>query len=115
MKKVFTALQLKGIYSVMQNMHSEAVKGNWPELDRLDSQRRELLEAGTPSAQHEAAKNTPEYVELRTKILQLDTAINDKVSNARQLLINENRDFTAQLNAKKGYQNVAAIQSRSYG
>lgn len=115
MNGALTISELVKVHTLMLSMLEEAVNANWQELNRLDSERRVLLEQKNNSPL--VAPSTPgqDYDDWCQKILTLDAQINETVKTARQQLINENRGLNAQMNAKKGYQSAATIQATTYG
>lgn len=115
MSEALTIAQLVKVHTLMLSMLEEAVNANWQELNRLDSERRVLLENKNNNPLAEQSKSGADYEDWCQKILALDTQINDTVLAARQQLIKENRELTAQMNAKKGYQTTATIQTTTYG
>lgn len=115
MSQALTIAQLVKVHTLMLSMLDEAVNANWQELNRLDSERRVLLDENSSSTLTEQSKPGADYEDWCQKILTLDTQINETVQAARQQLIKENRELTAQMNAKKGYQTTATIQTTTYG
>lgn len=115
MSGALTISELVKVHTLMLSMLNEAVNANWQELNRLDSERRVLLEQNNNSPLGDKATPGADYDDWCQKILKLDSHINETVKSARQQLINENRGLTAQVNAKKGYQNAASIQATTYG
>lgn len=128
--------KLDALHRIMRAMLNEAASANWPELARLDNERRVLLEyselqtatkVDVTAEQPEAVNNTPDetkvaqehdrdpvYETLCKKLKSLDKQINETVENARELLVNETRDHRAQVTAKKGYDQANSIQYATY-
>lgn len=128
--------KLDALHRIMCAMLNEAASANWPELARLDNERRVLLEysevqtatkVDVTAEQPEAVNNTPDetkvaqehdrdpaYETLCKKLKSLDKQINETVENARELLVNETRDHRAQVTAKKGYDQANSIQYATY-
>lgn len=107
--------ELVKVHSVMLSMLEQAVNANWQELNRLDSERRILLENKNDSPVNRAITSNVDYKDWCNKILELDAKINETVVQAKKDLMKESRDLTAQKNAKKGYQNAASMQATTYG
>ena len=103
--------ELELLIGIMKKMEHAAIQENWQELSRLDNSRRELLQynsgieqckAGSVACKSHTATES-RYAELVTEILHLDKLIMKTASNARSKLLAENRDLSAQVNAKANY------------
>ncbi|MFK8077127.1 MAG: hypothetical protein AB8B84_11110 [Granulosicoccus sp.] len=114
MKSLLALSVLVKVHGVMLSMLEEAEKANWQELNRLDSERRSLLENDQNSV-IVGKRTSNEYDDWCKKILKLDAEINRTVIVAKQNLVKEGRGMNAQINAKKSYEDAASKLTTTYG
>ena len=109
---VLSQSELQRLITIMRKMERAAIEKNWQELSRLDDLRRELIEydaakevsAGESSVQKSNMAENTMHTDLVNEIVQLDALIIESVLNARHKLLAENRDLSAQVNAKARYE-----------
>lgn len=124
---------LKRIHQIMEAMLEQANQENWHELMRLDGERRVVLnytadvpEAGTPNRSGNKQIDTgsigtttrpfsAEHQILGKQLAELDQAINKKLNESRQSLVEQTRGLRAQVSAKKNYERVNSAQVSTYG
>ena len=104
--------QLQSLITIMREMERAATEKNWHELSRLDDYRRELIEydageevgAGESSVQTSNTRDKFMRADLVNEIVKLDALIIESALKARHKLLAENRDLSAQVNAKARYE-----------
>lgn len=117
MSQPLTIEALVSIHALMQLMLQEAVSGNWQALNELDAKRRDIIQLqGTSTNTAKATASTTDHDKKKynswcENILQLDTQITETVQNAKQKLVEENRNMRNQVIAKKGYAQAASSNS----
>lgn len=120
------------LVEIMNDMHDSAITSNWEQLDRLDKERRKILQVSPTTnlnSENDVGADTLHEKHLLDKgvdiksaslsdakrdfliaeIRNLDKQILDVVQSGRQRLLDENRGLSAQLKAKELYAKTSSI------
>lgn len=129
--------KLLKLLSIMQQMLVEATQANWQELDRLDNERRILIDfdpgfdktktiykatvvsrSDNPGTIHrsnwtdsDCNSNNMDIKTLTKQIMQLDLSIMKTVTEARGMSLDQNRVLADQVKAKDCYARTSTITS----
>jgi hypothetical protein len=144
MTKPLTHNELESLISIMKKMLVEANNSNWQALNRMDGERRTILQHHENSIQSTHVSNefyadqrdqnqrsiteleragiddsrksqeTLNYRELVAKVVELDKKLISTVQDARQDLLLKKRQNTNQFKAKQGYAEASSL-SLSHG
>lgn len=95
--------ELVEIKNIMEKMLVEAQQANWSELNRLDSERRSIIQSDENYVVDPNVQSTMSRRELSILIRKLDDTVNDVVLTAKKNLQNENRNHSKQVAALRGY------------
>lgn len=120
MRNALSHSKLLKLLGIMNKMLTTAKQENWQELDRLDSERRMLIDYDSEFSISRQSINVhtateiardSEYATLSKQIEQLDRAIMKTVTDARKLSLDQNRGLAGQVKAKNVYAQTSAITS----
>lgn len=103
MNNALTIPELVKIKNIMEKMLVEAQQANWTELNRLDSERRSIIQSDKNYVVDPNVKSTMSRSELSILIRKLDDTVNDVVLTAKKNLLQQNRHHTKQVAALRGY------------
>lgn len=124
--------ELERLIAIMRKMHQEAEKADWQALARLDDERRALIQydvakrslsdepllATLSFSNPGNAQNADKLVHSRkdeqyelmiAEIRKLDRQIISGVQAAREALLVQNRDLSAQVKAKQLYAQTSSM------
>ena len=93
----------------MEEMLREARDSNWQALNRLDSERRVIIESNLQTSNGPLTSSKESKRLLAHRIQELDAALNQIVLQARENLVNENRQHACQVKAMQGYAQANAL------
>lgn len=141
MTKPLTHSELESLISIMNRMLVEANSSNWQALNRLDSERRVILQykdklnqstpasenysddqrllqtasvtnqAGVDSIGNGDNQQAPNYRELVAKVIELDRILISTAQEARQDLLLKKRQNANQFKAKQGYAKAILLRT----
>ncbi len=110
---------LQSLHVLMTRMSTAIANSDWDELMSLDRERRETLErfiasksTGHENLQSDLSESTDsssERQQLSSQIIELDKEMLQTLKHARQQLIKENHENSAQHNAAASYAQASAF------